>query len=137
MAMADQEPEEQLNRLYWESDASVAEIADRLDISRRALYEGIEPRPAGTPCPECGSALAFRNRTSAESGEAECVECGRVVELTDQGGGTDPQVEQHRHAAALSPTRRVPEKGNSALLSLMLLLGIGVGSVAGYVLRRG
>ena len=135
--MADQETREQLNRLYWESDASVADIADQLDISRRALYDGIEPQPAGVPCPECGAALGFRNRTSAESGEAECSECGNVVELDGDAAGPAPQVEQHLHAAALSPTRRVPATGSGPLLGVLLLLGIGVGALLAYLLRRG
>lgn len=134
--MADQETREQLNRLYWESDASVADIADQLDISRRALYDGIEPRPAGVPCPECGAALGFRNRTSAENGEAECSECGSVVELDGDAVGPDPQVEQHRHAAPLSPTRRVPATGSGPILGALLLLGIAVGALVAYLLRR-
>ncbi len=135
--MADQETREQLNRLYWESDASVSEIADRLDISRRALYDGIEPRPAGAPCPECGAPLGFRNRTTAESGEAECAKCGHVVELEAVEGGQAPQVEQDLHAAALSPTRRVPPKGSGPLLAMLLVVGLGVGALVAYVLRRG
>lgn len=135
--MADQETREQLNRLYWESDASVSEIADRLDISRRALYDGIEPRPAGAPCPECGAPLGFRNRTSAESGEAECAKCGAVVEMEAAAGGQEPQVEQHLHAAALSPTRRVPTAGSGPLLAMLLVLGLGVGALVAYVIRRG
>jgi transposase-like protein len=35
------------NRLYWETDESVAEIARRFDLSRRALYDAIEPLPSG------------------------------------------------------------------------------------------
>jgi endogenous inhibitor of DNA gyrase (YacG/DUF329 family) len=137
MAMSDQETREQLNRLYWESDASVSEIADRLDISRRALYDGIEPRPAGVPCPECGDPLGFRNRTSAENGEAECGACGHVAELEDPAGVRPPQAEQQLHGAALSPTRRVPTTGSGPLLGLLLLVGLGIGALVAYVLRRG
>lgn len=149
--MDDRETRDELNRLYWESDDSVAEIADRLDISRRALYDGIQPRPAGAPCPECGAALGFRNRTTAESREAECAACGHEVTL-DRGvepkarapggrqpklGGPEPQVEQERAAAPLSPTRSVPASGNAPALGAMLLVGIGLGAAVGYVFRRG
>ena len=35
------------NRLYWETEQSVADIAQQLDISRRALYGAVRPLPAG------------------------------------------------------------------------------------------
>jgi predicted DNA-binding protein YlxM (UPF0122 family) len=31
--------EAEANRLYWQTETSVAEIADKLNVSRRALYE--------------------------------------------------------------------------------------------------
>lgn len=143
--MPEQEARDELNRLYWESDESVADIADRLDISRRALYDGIEPRPAGASCPDCGASLGYRNRTAEENREAECPECGRKVELpaevearqaVDDAPFEDPTVEQEQAAAAMAPARRVPPAGGSALLGLMLLLGIGIGALIAFLLRR-
>lgn len=137
--MDDRETREELNRLYWESDESVAEIADRLDISRRALYDGIEPRSAGAPCPQCGAALGFRNRTAAENREAECESCGHEVTLGSEPE-RPPQVEQEREAAPLSPTRRVPVSSVSAsgpVLGILLLAGIGLGAAILYAIRRG
>ncbi|MFW6202430.1 MAG: hypothetical protein ACOC8B_07620 [Gemmatimonadota bacterium] len=64
------------NRLYWESDASVAEIARRLGVSRRALYDAVRPEAAGLPCPDCGTGLIYRTRTARMLGEAECSRCG-------------------------------------------------------------
>lgn len=84
--MDDQQTREELNRRYWESDASVSQIADALDISRRALYDGIEPLPAGVSCPACGGMLGFRNRTAAENQEVECTDCGRELSLEDARG---------------------------------------------------
>lgn len=84
--MDDPQTRDELNRRYWESDASVSEIADELDISRRALYDGIEPLPAGVPCPACGGMLGFRNRTAAENQAVECAECGRELALGDVRG---------------------------------------------------
>lgn len=133
--MASEETRREINRLYWESDESVSEIGDRLDISRRALYDAIEPRPAGAPCPECGAALGFRNRTSAENREAECPECGREVRLDGDMDGPEPQVEQERHAAALSPTGQV-RAGNGPALGFMLLCGMGVGAALTYLFHR-
>lgn len=133
--MAEQETRRELNRLYWDSDASVAEIADRLDISRRALYDGIEPRPAGAPCPECGTPLGFRNRTALEAGEAECPACGRTGPVPE-GPTEEPQVEQERAAGPLSPTRRVPQPGGGPVLGLALLAGLALGALALYLYRR-
>jgi hypothetical protein len=63
------------NRLYWETDESVADIASRLDMSRRALYEAIEPLPSGAACPTCGAPLSFENRSARLAGEATCPVC--------------------------------------------------------------
>lgn len=134
--MADEETRKEINRLYWESDESVSEIGDRLDISRRALYEGIEPLPAGAPCPECGAGLGYRNRTSAENREAECAECGREVQLAADVDGPEPQVEQERSAASLSPTPTV-HGAHGPALGFTLLCGIALGAGLGYLVRRG
>lgn len=64
------------NRLYWETDTSVGEITDRLGVSRRALYEALDPAPAGEACRDCGAILIFHNRLARSAGEAQCPECG-------------------------------------------------------------
>ncbi|MFP4623417.1 MAG: hypothetical protein ACLFRX_04490 [Gemmatimonadota bacterium] len=133
--MAEHETRQEINRLYWGSEIPVAEIADRLDISRRALYDGIDPRPAGRPCPQCGTPLGYRNRTAMEEGEAECPECGRTTVLAGVAA-EEPEVEQQREAAALSPTRRVPPSTTGPATGLALLAGLAVGAVAAYVLHR-
>jgi hypothetical protein len=66
---------DEANRLYWNSDLSVAEIAARLDLSRRALYDLVRPLPAGSPCPACGEELGFANRSARESGRGACDAC--------------------------------------------------------------
>lgn len=163
--MDDPQTREELNRRYWESDASVSEIADELDISRRALYDGIEPLPAGVPCPACGGMLGFRNRTAAENQEVECAECGRELALGDArgapaGAGAEsadaqspdaesadaqpgrrrtprpPELEQERSAAALSPVRRVPDAGSGMAIGGLVLLGLGMGALAAYLVRQ-
>lgn len=136
--MAEQEIRTELNRLYWESEASVADIADSLDISRRALYDGIEPKPAGAPCPECGGALGYRNRTAAENLEAECPECGLEVRLEEgEPPLAPPEMEAEKRAAPLSATRRVPQTESGPVLGLLLLAGLAVGAAVAYILRRG
>lgn len=131
--MADSSTAPELNRLYWETDASVSEIADQLDISRRALYDGIEPRPAGRRCPECGAPLGFRNRTALENQEAECPACQFATELdeaaaegeTTAGGPTEPA----------SP-RRLPEAGSGPVLGTTFIAGLVLGAVITYLIER-
>jgi hypothetical protein len=136
--MVDEPSRTRLNRLYWESDASVGEIADRLEISRRALYDGIEPRPAGAPCPDCGGELGFRNRTAAQNREATCADCGREVAL-EPGipDPEDPEAEREAAAGRLSPIQALRAPTGSALaMGGALLAGLALGAVAGYFLRR-
>jgi hypothetical protein len=66
------------NRLYWETEDSVAEIADRLEISRRALYDAVEPLPTGADCPTCGGPLVFENRSSRTADTPSCVVCAET-----------------------------------------------------------
>jgi hypothetical protein len=132
----------EINRLYWGTDRSVGDIADALGVSRRSLYDSIEPRPAGAPCPDCGGALGFRNRTAAERREAECPDCGLSTELgarTAPDAYEEPEVEQEREAGRISPLapRRVPASRSGPLLGSTLLAGLAVGAAAGYLIRRG
>jgi transposase-like protein len=63
------------NRLYWETDESVADIARRLDMSRRALYVAVEPLPTGGRCERCGGPLTYENRSARTAGHASCEAC--------------------------------------------------------------
>jgi hypothetical protein len=63
------------NRLYWETDKPVAEIAGMLDLSRRALYDALEPAPADKTCAVCGGPLLYANRSARESGQGTCYAC--------------------------------------------------------------
>jgi hypothetical protein len=63
------------NRLYWETDESVANIAAQLELSRRALYDAVRPRLAGVNCPQCGSAMVFENRSGRHADHAVCQQC--------------------------------------------------------------
>jgi predicted RNA-binding Zn-ribbon protein involved in translation (DUF1610 family) len=89
MASTAEETNAEANRLYWESDTSVAEIAEQLDISRRALYSAVEPLSAGRPCPNCGGALVFENRSARAADHATCAACGAEMDI-DPNEPTEP-----------------------------------------------
>ena len=141
--MADDTARAEINRLYWGSDRSVGDIADGLGVSRRALYDSIDPQPAGQACGDCGSDLEFRNRTAAERREATCSGCGQETELeadaTAEEPARDPGIERMSRGARLSPLppRRVPTARSGHALGGALLAGMAAGSLLGYVLRRG
>jgi hypothetical protein len=63
------------NRLYWDTDTSVADIAARLELSRRALYDIVEPMPSGASCSVCGTPLVFENRSARNAGQEICPAC--------------------------------------------------------------
>jgi hypothetical protein len=138
--MADHESRSEVDRLYWETDTSVADIADQLEISRRALYDAIQPRPIGVACVECGGDLVFRNRSAADRRQAECLGCANevVVERVPDEDSVEPEVEQERSAARISPLSRkpLPQPGHAAGLGASLLTGLALGAVAGYLLRH-
>lgn len=137
-----QDTDADINRLYWESDLPVAEIAERLGVSRRALYDGIRPRPAGIPCPSCGGELGFRNRRAAESREAECAACGtgQVVPGSADGRGS---AGRSKGSAEATPRRRppqpdhAPERGSGPVLGAAMVAGLAVGAALGWAVRRG
>ena len=124
----------ELNRLYWESELSISDIADRLDISRRALYDGIRPYPAGEPCPECGTELGYRNRTALENGEAECPNCGYETEL-DADGAPSGARPADGHPPRV-PSRPVPRMGSGPVLGTAFLTGLALGALAASVFHR-
>jgi predicted RNA-binding Zn-ribbon protein involved in translation (DUF1610 family) len=64
------------NTLYWESDASVNDIAEGLDLSKGSLYVMISPRAAGITCPECSEEMEYPNRTARDKGFLTCPGCG-------------------------------------------------------------
>jgi DNA-directed RNA polymerase subunit RPC12/RpoP len=124
----------ELNRLYWESSASVSQIADRLDISRRALYDGIQPQPAGRRCPECGAPLVYRNRTALESREAECPDCGfeSPLEASPRPAGA----EHPPSGDTFTSTRRFPGLDRTPVLGAAFVAGLALGTAVVGLIRR-
>ena len=85
---------ERAGRLYWESDATVDEIAGELGISRHALYKQVQPTAAGAACPECGEEMVFANRSQRSARKARCPNCGANAVLSEEqmqgsGGGAE------------------------------------------------
>lgn len=76
------------NRLYWESETSVADIAQQLELSRRALYDSVDPLPTGGSCDVCGTPLVFENRSARNAGIESCPACDSLVE--DAGPAPQP-----------------------------------------------
>lgn len=140
----------EVNRLYWESDATVSEIVDELDVSRRALYDTIRPEDAGGLCPDCGAGLVFVNRSARDKAEATCPACGAGAEpgleedeaagpwQATPAGQAPPEAEQERAAAALSPVRThdAYERSRALTLGAAVMAGVAVGAAMVLVLGR-
>ena len=77
------------NRLYWDTDIAVSEIAERMGWSRRALYDAIEPLPTEIPCATCGTPLVYANRSARSSGTPSCYACAERDERA--AAGTSPE----------------------------------------------
>lgn len=120
-----------VNRMYWDSDESVNRIADRLDLSKGALYGMIEPAPADGTCLDCGSSLSFGNRTARDRGLAECAACALVGDPTDQATST----ELAPHTPRLAPIRE-PRVWSGRALAGSLVLGVVAGVLIARLLRR-
>jgi len=80
------------NRLYWETDESVASIAVNLELSRRALYDAVQPQPAGRSCEQCGSELVYENRSGRNADNAVCQQCEgtAVAPIPESTTAVDP-----------------------------------------------
>ncbi len=68
--------QERANALYWDSDESVNQIAETLDLSKGTLYGLIRPRPAGVDCPRCQAEMEYANRTARDRSFLTCPSCG-------------------------------------------------------------
>ncbi|HEX7088982.1 MAG TPA: hypothetical protein VF192_02530 [Longimicrobiales bacterium] len=133
---------EEVSRLYWETGASVGEIATQLDISRRALYAALQPFPAGERCPECGEGLVFMTRSARDEGAAECPACGFEQRIAGAIGAAGESGTRTASAAGggqvegdeAAPTFRAPGPAAAPGAPRGALIGAAVlGVVAGVV----
>ncbi|UCC26435.1 MAG: hypothetical protein JSU98_04885 [Gemmatimonadales bacterium] len=122
------------NSLYWESDASVNDIADQLDLSKGALYGMVQPLGADLSCPECGTGLEFPNRTAHEKGMVSCPGCGLEEEFAlVQAAALDVQddVPGPPPSAEARPLPPVTVRTLVASTLLGLAAGIAIGQLTG------
>lgn len=99
---SDAEMKLRANEAYWQSNASVNELADRFDLSKSALYALIAPLPAPGSCPTCKGRVAYPNRTARDKALVQCPACGfegsaaeavatpKADPLEEQGAGLAP-----------------------------------------------
>jgi hypothetical protein len=129
------------NRLYWQTDRSVADIAETLGVSRRALYELISPESSGTTCSACGGNVVFSNRSAKTSNAGRCANCGAESDTSSDASEGDemltpyaagwPRVVQRHGAAANDDVRhRALRLGGAAIA------GAALGAIAALMLVR-
>jgi hypothetical protein len=124
------------NRLYWETELSVGEIASRLDLSRRALYEAIKPVPAEGRCERCGSQLVFTKRSSRAHGFATCSRC---ADQGSQGAGRpdgEPWTWSPPARIPGPPAAAPPQPQSIWWLGAAALVGALLGAAATFTLVR-
>ncbi len=112
------------NKLYWGSEISVNQIAEKLDLSKGRLYGLLVPLPAGDPCPDCGEETGYPNRTARDRNQAMCSFCAEGVQARPRGGKatTKPAVTASKAPARLG----APGIKSQALLGAALL-GVAAG----------
>jgi hypothetical protein len=126
------------NRLYWQTDRSVADIAEKLSVSRRALYELITPESAGVQCGSCGGDVVFTNRSAKSSHTGRCGQCGAECDtsndVTETGETLTPYAAGwprviHRHG-------NEDVKGRAMQLGGVAIAGAAVGAIAALLITR-
>lgn len=123
------------NRLYWHTDSSVGDIADTLAVSRRALYEMVQPERSGTTCGACGGDVVFTNRSARAAGVGRCRQCGAQCEIPQNGaasGDADEIPETLPPYSAGWPRVQPVARGSSGLAARVI--GIGGAAVVGAAL---
>ena len=138
---AESAPQDRANRLYWESDETVADVARQLEMSQSTLYAAVEPRPTGIACSRCGAATHYLNRTGRAAGEAVCSACGSVTQAGAEAtravaapdasaeGATD-KLRRFKEDLSAVPAER------AALIGGAAALGVAVGAAAVKVVRK-
>jgi len=110
------------NKLYWSSDISVNQIAQKLDLSKGRLYGLLVPLPTGEQCPDCDEETGYANRTARDRNRATCPSCADGV--PERSAKAAPK---KASTSSKAPDRlRVPAIRSQALLGAALL-GVAAG----------
>lgn len=128
----------EINRLYWETDDSVAEISNQLGVSRRALYDHVEPLPVGVQCASCGAEMYYSNRSARAAGMARCLMCGNEREIdpgvsADEAGAIPPYGAGWPAAAKPSDHQL---RDRAVTIAGFAIAGVAVGAIATLLVRR-
>jgi hypothetical protein len=139
---ADEQGTAEANRLYWDTETSVAEIAEQLDLSRRALYGAVRPLPTGVSCARCGGELQYENRSARKSGQASCLACGSTEQVEEDIA--DDSVRPPLAVVAGDPRgdgrgdMREPDlRHRAVVLGGAAIAGVALGTVAAILATRG
>jgi hypothetical protein len=128
------------NELYWTSDESVNQIAERLDLSKSALYGMIGPLTSGSGCPICGAEVEFANRTARDRDELSCPMCSwegaeaETVPLIPGASGSNANGSQGGSAEAAADG--LSDSDRQRIIVGSALIGAAVGLVLFTYLRR-
>lgn len=118
------------NKLYWGSDVSVNQIAEKMDLSKGRLYGLLVPLPTGESCPTCGTETEYANRTSRDRREAHCPSCAEGAPAPKRkttARSKDAPAARPAPARSLTASLdRVPLVHSRALLGAALL-GVAAG----------
>jgi hypothetical protein len=141
--LTDERAVAEANRLYWDSETPIAEIADRLDLSRRALYEAVQPVSAGVRCSRCGGEMQYGNRSARKAGYAACLTCG-AEELIDPSGASAARAAPPLAVISAEPAQssirhdmRAPDlRHRAVMLGSAAIAGVALGSMAAWLAIR-
>lgn len=120
------------NRRYWDTQSSVNQIADDLGLSKSSLYGLIEQLGTGLACPDCGTELAFANRTARDRGVVSCPACGFEASSDDVEETVDSGISRGDRSTA-GGSEALP---NGRVLAGTALLGFAAGLVLGSMVRK-
>lgn len=131
--MEDKNAAREVNRMYWDTESSVAEISNKLGVSRRGLYELIEPLGAGVDCTSCGAELYFGNRSAKASGTARCLVCGAEREVDSNATPQDMALPPYgRPSRRIIP--RMPDRAGA--IAGFAIAGVVLGAIVTLLARR-
>ena len=130
---------DEANRLYWQTDTSVADIAEKLTISRRALYELVQPENTGVKCSACGGDVEYVNRSAKASALGRCKDCGAECPVHDADDVQDvvpPYAAGWPRAVPARKTSSDDLRARALKIGGIALAGAALGAIAALLVAR-